>query len=406
MGFCLNPRKSLVLEMVSDILEVGLLSGRVGECQTARTMASVEYPAINCQNHSAVVKDKFADDGGAHLIVRPGKWQTGSFNLTSHFTLYIHKDAIILSLLILANFSIEIGRLLCLLIFLVICNVTFEWINQQDESDYPIVKALPSYGGTAGRFSSLILGTNLTDVVITCGNGMINGQGKPWWDKFHEKRLNATRPNLIEIVNVIIQGLTIIAPVTVPDTDGINPVSGDDCIAVKSALNENRVQCGMPTEGLIIRRLTCISPHSAVIALGREMSGRIMNVRAEDITAIDSESGDFYVRRMTMKTMRFAFWIIGDYGPPPAPSHEGPVIEGINYRDMVADNVTYPAQLHGISGDPFTGFCTSNQWDCDEVQGVTSRVTPQPCDLQPPSKEILNCPFPKDLLPIEDLFLL
>lgn len=116
------------------------------------------------------------------------------------------------------------------MIFLVICNVTFEWINQQDESDYPIVKALPSYGGTAGRFSSLILGTNLTDVVITgnnskaiihvCmgtslytmlassvsmvsssgGNGTTNGQGKPWWDKFHEKRLNATRPNLIEIV--------------------------------------------------------------------------------------------------------------------------------------------------------------------------------------------------------------
>ncbi|CBI22655.3 unnamed protein product, partial [Vitis vinifera] len=124
---------------------------------------------------------------------------------------------------------------------------------------------------------------------------------------------------------------------------------------------------------------------------------------------------DIYVRRMTMKTMRFAFWIIGDYGPPPAPGHEGPVIEGINYRDMVADNVTYPAQLHGISGGPFTGFCISNvtiglteesrkqQWDCDEVQGITSRVTPQPCDLLSPSKEILNCPFPKDLLPIEDV---
>ena len=39
---------------------------------------------------------KFADDGGADLIVPPGKWLTGSFNLTSHFALYIHKDAIIL----------------------------------------------------------------------------------------------------------------------------------------------------------------------------------------------------------------------------------------------------------------------------------------------------------------------
>ena len=43
--------------MVSGILEVGLLSVRVGECQTARTMASVGYPAINCRNHSAVVME-------------------------------------------------------------------------------------------------------------------------------------------------------------------------------------------------------------------------------------------------------------------------------------------------------------------------------------------------------------
>ena len=39
---------------------------------------------------------QFADDGGAELIVPPGNWLTGSFNLTSHFTLYVHKDAVIL----------------------------------------------------------------------------------------------------------------------------------------------------------------------------------------------------------------------------------------------------------------------------------------------------------------------
>ena len=50
--------------MVSGILEVGLLSIRIGECQTARTMASVEYPAINCRNHSAVVTEfRAAGDG-------------------------------------------------------------------------------------------------------------------------------------------------------------------------------------------------------------------------------------------------------------------------------------------------------------------------------------------------------
>lgn len=41
----------------------------------------------------------------------------------------------------------------------------------QDESEWPLVEALPSYGrgrdAPGGRFSSLIFGTNLTDVVIT-----------------------------------------------------------------------------------------------------------------------------------------------------------------------------------------------------------------------------------------------
>ena len=40
--------------------------------------------------------NSFADKGGAQLYVPPGKWLTGSFNLTSHLTLFLEKDAIIL----------------------------------------------------------------------------------------------------------------------------------------------------------------------------------------------------------------------------------------------------------------------------------------------------------------------
>jgi hypothetical protein len=43
--------------------------------------------------------------------------------------------------------------------------------NWQDESEWPSLPVLPSYGkgrdAPNGRFSSLIFGTNLTDVVIT-----------------------------------------------------------------------------------------------------------------------------------------------------------------------------------------------------------------------------------------------
>lgn len=286
-----------------------------------------------------------------------------------------------------------------------------------------------------------------------------------------------------ECSNVIIQGLTILAPVTSPNTDGINPgkkkkkkrvssvilknwkevissleepvwfsdndfsdscintriedcyiVSGDDCVAVKSGWDEYGIAFGMPTKQLVIRRLTCISPFSATIALGSEMSGGIEDVRAEDITAIDTESGvriktgvgrggyvkDIYVKGMTMKTMKYVFWMTGNYGSHPDNNYDPnalPVIQNINYRDMVAENVTMAARLEGIPGDPFTGICISNvtidmakkakkmPWNCSDISGISSNVIPQPCDLLQGQRQeyISECNFPEENLPIENV---
>ena len=105
-----------VLGVVSGVL---VLLSSVAECRGERILKPFDYPAINCRKHSALLTEfggigdgktsntkafktaidhlkQFATDGGAELIVPPGKWLTGSFNLTSHFTLYIHKDAVIL----------------------------------------------------------------------------------------------------------------------------------------------------------------------------------------------------------------------------------------------------------------------------------------------------------------------
>ena len=210
-------------------------------------------------------------------------------------------------------------------------------------------------------------------------------------------------------------------------------VSGDDCVAVKSGWDEYGIAFGMPTKQLVIRRLTCISPTSAVIALGSEMSGGIQDVRAEDILAIDSESGvriktavgrggyvkDIYVRRMVMNTMKWAFWMTGNYGSHADDKFDPnalPVIQNINYRDMIAQNVTMAARLEGISGDPFTGICISNvtielakkakkvPWTCTDVSGITSDVTPAPCDLlqDQGSYSVGACTFPEERLPIDD----
>ncbi|XP_077229785.1 putative polygalacturonase [Tasmannia lanceolata] len=138
-----------------------------------------------------------------------------------------------------------------------------------------------------------------------------------WWQKFKSNKLKYTRGYLIEIMysdqilisdltlvnspswnvhpvyssNVIVKGITIIAPLRSPNTDGINPdsctnvriedcyiVSGDDCVAIKSGWDEYEIAVGMPTQHVIIRRLTCTSPTSAVIALGSEMSGGIIGL--------------------------------------------------------------------------------------------------------------------------------
>ena len=166
-------------------------------------------------------------------------------------------------------------------------------------------------------------------------------------------------------------------------------------------------------------------------ALGSEMSGGIQNVRAEDITAVETQSGiriktargrggyvkDIYARRMNFKTMKYVFWMTGAYTLHPDNGFNPnalPQIQGINYRDVVAENVTYAARLDGIDNDPFTGICISNatitstakpmelQWNCTDIAGVTSNVTPKPCNLLPMKKGVV-CPFPEDRLPIDDI---
>ncbi|CAA0812936.1 Pectin lyase-like superfamily protein [Striga hermonthica] len=466
------------------------------DADTKPTKQQIQYSGLSCRKKIAFLNDYGAKGdgktsntdafkaavadlskygskggGGAMLVVPPGKWLTGSFNLTSYFTLYIHHDAVLLA--------------------------------SQDEKDYPLIDPLPSYGrgrDAAGqRFASLIFGTNLTDVVITGGNGTIDGQGQTWWTKFRHKKLKNTRPYLVEIMystkvvitnltlidaptwnvhpvyssNIIIESLTISAPYTSPNTDGINPdscsnirirdsyiMSGDDCIAVKSGWDEYGIKFGMPTQHLSIKRLTCISPYSAVIALGSEMSGGIRDVRAEQIYAFSSESGvriktapgrgayvkDIYVRGMEMHTMKYVVRMAGNYNQHPDSNYDPnalPLINNINIRDVYADGVKTVGNLLGIASDTFTKLCFSNVtaelakknnssvydwpeygvdmdmdmdmdkdnkdkekkkkkakgWKCADIEGVSKDVTPEPCDLLPGTKN--SCDFPTDTLAID-----
>lgn len=103
-----------------------------------------DYCAISCRAHSASLADfggvgdgttsntqafktavdhlsQYAADGGSMLYVPPGKWLTGSFNLTSHFTLFLHKDAILLATQVInpsKNSNVSFFSILILFIFI------------------------------------------------------------------------------------------------------------------------------------------------------------------------------------------------------------------------------------------------------------------------------------------------
>ena len=109
-----------VVGVVSVVVVLVLLSANGAESRKQWVFDYFEYSAINCRAHSASLADfggvgdgitsntkafqvaidhmsQFASDGGSQLFVPPGRWLTGSFNLTSHFTLYLHKDAVLLA---------------------------------------------------------------------------------------------------------------------------------------------------------------------------------------------------------------------------------------------------------------------------------------------------------------------
>lgn len=67
-------------------------------------------------------------------------------------------------------------------------------------------------------------------------------------------------------------------------------VSGNDCIGLKSGIDQNGIVVGRPIEMLLIRRFSCIAPNGAGIAMGSEMSGGIKGVRMEDVTLHNTQS--------------------------------------------------------------------------------------------------------------------
>ncbi|KAA8542985.1 hypothetical protein F0562_021520 [Nyssa sinensis] len=361
--------------------------------------------------------NSFTNNGGAQLFVPAGRWLTGSFELISHLTLLLDKDAVIL--------------------------------GSTNSADWPVVDPLPSYGRgrelPGGRHRSLIYGCNLTDVIITGDNGTIDGQGSVWWNWFKSETLDFTRPHLVELMNstgvvisnltflnspfwtihpvycrqVIVQNVTIIAPLNSPNTDGIDPDSsddvciedcyistGDDLIAIKSGWDEYGISYARPSSNIVIHRLVGETQSSSGIALGSEMSGGISEVRAENLQFFNSKIGiriktspgrggyvrNIYISDVTLTDVNIAIRFTGEYGEHPDEFYNPnafPEIEKITIKDVTGKHIKVAGLLEGIKGDDFFNICLSNitlsvtsdlLWNCSYVQGYSELVCPETCE--------------------------
>ncbi|KVI12531.1 Pectin lyase fold [Cynara cardunculus var. scolymus] len=361
------PMKRLVvlLFLVAVSNGIELYKGEEGECNIDRhliprphSVSILEFGAVAdgktvntvaFQNAIFYLKS-FTDKGGAQLYVPSGKWLTGSFNLTSHLTLFLEKDA--------------------------------------DIDHWKVIDPLPSYGR----------GIDLPGQRYRSDNGTIDGQGFVWWDSFDSNNLTHSRPHIVEFINskdIVISNITF-----------LNPPAWTIHPAYCSNVLVQNITALSPAESPYT---SGIVPGSG-LALGSEMSGGISEVLVENVKLRDSITGiafltskgrggyikDVVVTDIDFLNIILAIKLTGDCTSHPDDKYDPealPIVNGITFNNMVGMNITTAGNFSGILESPFTGICLSNisftlnpepssssqPWVCSNVSGFSENVSPIPC---------------------------
>ena len=318
-----------------------------------------------------------AKAGGGTVYLPPGKYLTGTIVLKSHVTIDVDAGATIL--------------------------------GSENPDDYLTCK--DPWGSDKGEISSLIYAEDAENVTIT-GRGTLNGQGQVWWkrqwlmspkkgmtgattpEEFAEvKKISRGRPQLIRLVRcsdavieqlnltnsaswnihpifcdfVRVDGVTISTPVPSPNTDGINPEScrnvqilncridtGDDCVTLKSGINEAGRRMGRPDENITIANCVMKKGHGGV-TIGSEMSGGVHNVTVANCVFQGTDIGirikaqrgrgsvveGLTVANVVMQDVPHPFTITTFYQGNDKPGDVFPVDEGTpHFRDFLFSNIT------------------------------------------------------------------
>lgn len=179
-------------------------------------------------------------------------------------------------------------------------------------------------------FVPLLTGKDLVDITIT-GKGVIDGNGAVWWEEAEKARQKVSgytlpRPNLFtlqrcnnvrltgitlrnapkfhfvptECEDVLVEGITVLAPEHAANTDGIDPSNcrnvtitrchidvGDDNIAIKSGKKVPGREFGC--ENIAVTH--CVFKHGHGMSIGSETVGGVRNVTVRNCTFENTDNG-------------------------------------------------------------------------------------------------------------------
>lgn len=207
---------------------------------------------------------------------------------------------------------------------------------------------MSSYQAASGT-TNFITASNVSNVAIT-GGGTIDGQGSAWWTAFNNNTIS-TRPRLVQFTNaatvliqgvtltnspqinvafgktdnVTVSGVTISAPSTSPNTDGIDPAgsnyliqncnisTGDDNIAIKP----QNVACS----NIVIRNNTFGTGHG--VSVGGQTNLGLNGLTVSDSTFTNTTNG------VRLKAGR----------------GNGGLVENVTYSNLTMTNVQHPIYI-------------------------------------------------------------
>lgn len=341
--------------------------------------------------------------GGGTVLVPPGEWLSGPIHLMSDINLHVAEGAVV-------RFSTE-------------------------KEDYLPVVRQRHEGVEALNYSPLIYASGVSNVALT-GGGVLDGQGQHWWS-WHEEHgsppraiatqvplsrrdfgkgsgMEGMRPNFVVFLDaedVLVEGITlndspmwnvhlvyteraIVRGITVnsldsPNGDGVvidssrdvlveyNTLrTGDDAVVLKSGMNEEGLEIGIPTENVVIRNFEAIDVRtgSGGVVFGSETSGGIRNVYVHDAVFDGSDRGvrfktergrgnvieNIYVRDIQMRNIGDEAINVNTFYTGPEATGPSPLVRNVHLRDIEVDGVPTGINFVGLPEKWLENFTLEN----------------------------------------------